>query len=227
MYEITRRSLLKFIATLPVPLCFSRLVSAEEPKNYPQGFADTISTLKAANESEMNSYEHYRGYCERAVRDNYKGIAYLFSAFAASEYIHAENYRKVLSVLGVEFTSSEICTKVDDTKNNLRIASKKELTKIKEIYPDFLNKLKEEAHAQAVESCMWSWKSHKQHREMIEQIYRYSGLFFPKVAKKIESTELDFHVCRNCGSTLCKKPELPCEICNHPVSNYTKIQKPV
>lgn len=226
MYEITRRNLLKFMAGLPLSFYLNGHACAQEPEVSVQGFTNTISTLKAASESEMDSYEHYRGYCERAIKDNYKGIAYLFSAFAASEYIHAENYRRLLSVLGAQFSPTEICTKIADTKKNLKTASGKELRKIKETYPGFLNKLKKEAHAQAVETCMWSWKSHKQHREMIEQIYRYSGLFFPKVAKKIESTELDFHVCLICGSTLCRKPELPCEICNHPVSNYRKITRP-
>jgi rubrerythrin len=203
-------------------------INAKElSQNNYKKFTDTISVLKAAYKSEMSAHEHYKVYSAMALEEDYKGIAYLFVAFAASELTHAQNYKKALSELGVELATLKITTTVENTKSNLRAASKKELIKIADTYPSFLEKLDKEAHKQAIKSCIWSWKSHQQHRELIEQVYKYSGWFFKKVAKKIESKNFDFHICGICGSTVDIKPELPCEICNQPVSNYRQIQKPI
>ena len=115
---------------------------------------------------------------------------------------------------------------VSDTKANLRSAAEKELIKIEKTYPDFLSKLKDESHDQAVINCMYSWKSHQQHKEEITRIRRYCRVFFGSVAKEIEGLKLDFHVCEICGSTIDEPPKAPCTICNYPLSHYKKVMRP-
>lgn len=228
MHKLTRRSLLKYIVAFPSIFYFLKPLNAEELlKNNPESFSVTASVLKDAYISEMSAHEHYKAYSKIAVEENYKGIAYLFLAFAASELIHAQNYKRVLLKLNVELSEAKISTKTKDTKKNLIAASEKELRKIENSYPSFLEKLDKEDHDQAIESCMWAWKSHQQHKELIEQVYKYSGWFFNKVAKKIESKNFDFHICTVCGSTVDKKPKTPCNICNKSVSHYIRIEKPI
>ena len=106
------------------------------------------------------------------------------------------------------------------------MAATKELAKINKFYPDILNKLSSESHDQAVINCMYSWKSHQQHKKMITDIKKYSGIFFNPLAKKIESMKPDYYVCRICGSTKDETPKTPCEICNHPLDHYQKIERP-
>jgi rubrerythrin len=74
---------------------------------------------------------------------------------------------------------------------------------------------------------MYSWKSHQQHEEKVKDIGKYSEMFFSSVSGKIEGLNLDFYVCKVCGSTIDKVPDLPCVICNKPKSNYQKIERPV
>jgi len=171
--------------------------------------------------------DHHVVYSPRkAVEERYPNIAYLFAAFAVSEKIHSENYKKILASLNAGLEEPEFEILILDTKENLISASEGELKKIKETYPDSLTKLKKESHHKAVIICMYSWKSHRQHKRKISEIQKYSKLFFGSVAKKNEGMKFDFHVCEICGSTIDEAPETPCNICNYPVSHYHKVIRP-
>jgi rubrerythrin len=143
-----------------------------------------------------------------------------------SERIHAENYKRVLGDL--DSIPAELGREIVvlGTKKNVEVASRKEMDKINEVYPDFLEKLKQESHDQAVINCMYSWKSHRQHLDEINDIKRYAPFFFSAVAKEIEGRKLNFHICEICGSTIEEPPKAPCEICNYPISHYKEVARP-
>ena len=226
---ISRRQLLYFSALLffcyPIAnlKCFVVAGDKENDSQYPF----TINILKQAYWAEMIASKHYDGYCQRALSENYPNIAYLFFALSISEKIHAHNYQKLIVTLNSSLEKKEIPVSIDGTKENLNVAAIKELEKIKEFYPEILNKLSLESYDQAIINCMYSWKSHQQHEEIINDIKRYSGLFFRLLSKKIEGMNPDYYVCEICGSTVNEKPIIPCEICNYPLSRYKKIKRPV
>jgi rubrerythrin len=172
------------------------------------------------------AFEHYVGYSRKAIEEKYPNIAYLFAAFAVSEKTHAENYKKILNSLSAGLEEPEFQILISDTKANLIIASEGELEKIRKTYPDFLAKLKKESHDQAVINCMYSWKSHRQHKRKISEIRKYSKTFFGPVARKIEGMKFDLHVCDICGSTIDEAPKAPCDICNYPILHYHKVIRP-
>lgn len=194
----------------------------EKKDNFPL----TIKVLKDAYLSEMIAHKHYIAYAQKAIDENYHNIAYLFTSFAVSEKIHADNFERILTALHAVIKDRQFKLSVSGTKANIRRAAKNELEKIKMTYPKFLNTLKEESHDQAIINSMYAWKSHRQHEELINKLKKYSGIFFGRVAKKIEGMELDFHVCMNCGSTINEIPESTCVICNYPVSYYRRIERP-
>ncbi len=189
-------------------------------------FPLTIGILKEACQAEMIASSHYSSYCRRALLENYPNIAYLFSSLEVSEKIHAENYKRLITSLGSQLDLPEISPQISDTKTNLNNAAKNELRKIAETYPDFFRKLSAESHDQAIVYCMYSWKSHKQHEEIIRNIKKHSGLFFGLLARKIEKMMPDYYVCEICGATVDEQPEQPCDICNYPRSHYKQLQRP-
>ena len=98
MNKISRRKFLYIFASLSLSPPLS-IVTASSGKNMPgqkENFPLTSSILKSAYESEKVASEHYIGYSRIAVKEKYPNIAYLFSAFADSEKIHAENYKRML-----------------------------------------------------------------------------------------------------------------------------------
>ena len=228
MQILSRRHFLYRIASLPFlyPLSIATASSnAETPAKNAQ-FPITVTVLKTAYEAERVASENYIRYSRKAIEEKYPNIAYLFTAFSFSEKIHAENYQRILSSMNAETTEPELDILILDTKANLIKATDSELKKIKKIYPGFLAKLKEESHDKAVINCMYSWKSHQQHKTKISEIRKYSEYFFGHVAEKIEGLKFDFHVCEICGSTIDEAPQSPCDICNHPNLHYRKVTRP-
>ncbi|MDY6881369.1 MAG: ferritin family protein [Desulfatiglans sp.] len=187
----------------------------------------TIDILKEAYWAEMTAKNHYDGYCQKALAQNYPNIAYLFRVLSSSERIHAENYQKLIKDLGSTIKKKRIPVSVADTKANLNTAAVKEMEKIEHFYPKILKDLSPESNDRAIIHCMYSWKSHKQHEEIIKNIKKYSGLFFKPLAKRIERMNPNYHVCEICGSTVDEEPETPCDICNYPRSHYKKLERPI
>ena len=228
MKKISRRKFLYIFTSLSFsyPLSVVNASSRENKLGKNDRFPITIAVLKAAYEAEKVASDHYVGYSRKAVEERFPNIAYLFSAYAVSEKIHAENYKRILTSLSAGLEEPEFKIFILDTKANLMSASEGELKKIKETYPDFLAKLKNESHDQAIINCMYSWKSHRQHKRKINEIRNYSKWFFGSVAKKIEGMKFDFHVCEICGSTIDEAPKTPCDICNYPILHYHQVIRP-
>ena len=226
---ISRRQLLYFSTLFFFCSPFATLKSLavadgeKDDKRYPL----TIDLLKKAYRAEMIASKHYDGYSQKALAEDYQNIAYLFSSFSISEKIHADNYQKLIVSLGATLRKIEISVSISNTKANLNIASMKELEKINKFYPEILKELSSESHEQAVISCMYSWKSHQQHEEMINDIKKYSGVFFRLLSRKIENMKPNYYVCEICGSTINEKPEKPCVICNYPMSHHSEIKRPI
>ncbi len=225
----SRRQFLRFTALLTFCFPFARdlcfALEKEIGKNDGR-FPLTIKILKEAYNAEIIAQKHYGSYCQKALSESYDNIAYLFSALEVSEKIHAENYKKLIRSLGSMLKDPEFSLSISDTKTNLNRAAKNELIKITDTYPYFFEKLSAESLDQAVLYCMYSWKSHKQHEEIISDIKRYSGIFFRPLAKKIEKMRPNYYVCEICGATVDERPKMPCEICNYPLAHYKHLKRP-
>jgi rubrerythrin len=190
-------------------------------------FRTTIAVLKNAYAGEMAAHARYVRYAVKAVEESYPNIAYLFSAFSVSEKIHADNFKRIAATLGAGVKESQNDVLVKDTKSNLKDAAKNELIKIEQTYPEYIDKLQAESHEQAITTCIYSLKCHRQHEEKICEIDTYCPWFFGSVARKIEGLKLDFHVCKICGSTKDERPVGTCEICSYPVRHYKNVKRPV
>ncbi|BBO72236.1 rubrerythrin [Desulfosarcina alkanivorans] len=226
---ISRRQLLYFstLFFFYSPLATLKSFAVADGDKYEKRYPLTIDLLKKAYRTEMIASKHYDGYCQKALSEDYQNIAYLFSTLSVSEKIHADNYQKLIVSLGTTLRKIEISVSISNTKENLNTASMKELEKINKFYPEILKELSSESHEQAVKSCMYSWKSHQQHEEMINDIKKYSGVFFRLLARKIEDMKPNYYVCEICGSTITEKPEKPCVICSYPMSHYRAIKRPI
>lgn len=228
MTEISRRHFLYFSALSPFIFQIPPILAAQDKgKKSAVIYPLTTAVLQEAFRTEMTAYKHYLGYTSKALSEKYPNIAYLFSSFSYSEKVHADNYKRILAALGDQAKPVLIEIEVGNTKSNLQKAAQNELRKIKTTYPDFIEELEIESWEDAIVNCMYAWKSHEQHEKKVKEIRKYSGMFFSSVSRKIEGMNLDFHVCKVCGSTIDTVPLLPCVICNKSKLNYQKIERPV
>ena len=99
----------------------------------------------------------------KALDDGYKGVAYLFTAFASSEQVHAANFGKVLAQLGAGAPPlPRYDGPVGTTRENLIAAAKGEAESIEDLYPKMLERIKPEGHQEAMRFVNIAWASERQ-----------------------------------------------------------------
>jgi rubrerythrin len=188
-------------------------------------YSETISVLQSLYQDEKQALHNYRAYAKKAVSEKYPNIAKLFMTIAASESVHARNFKACLAKLGAapeKFPQPPL--KVASTRKNLKFAIAVELEEIDKKYPQVLDQIKSENHAEAIQYITYAWESEKQHRELLKEMQSGTGIFFGLLTKRIEGNPSPYFVCQNCGSTLSKIPEVTCPICGGPAAKYAEIK---
>lgn len=215
-----RRNTLKLLAGVMVGMRFTLPQAAWSANAFPQ----TTNALREARLNERRAYRRYIACAQLANQENYLGIAYLFTALGNSELIHAQNYERVLSVLGYPIEYTTIAEfEATGTKDNLIRCAKAELNSIENFYPSIVERLQEEQHSDALKVIRYSWESHKQHRKMIKKVLKWSPSKFNTVARKIDKNTDKYFVCQICGSTDVGVPEESCPICKNSSESYRLI----
>ena len=187
----------------------------------------TIAAMQAARETETSVYLHYNAFSQRAAQEGYQGIAYLFTAFSASEQVHAANFGKILTQLKGELAPLPKPTiRAGSTRDNLLRAAEGEMHSIDSFYPKLLEQLKPEGHDDAMNAVKYAWSSEQQHRDKIKQILRWAPTFFEKVARTIDEKTGRYFICQICGSTVNVIPAATCPICKFPSAQYRGIEPP-
>jgi rubrerythrin len=214
-----RRQLLKSMALLA---CLPVIRDARAAS-----YTATIAAMRSARETETSVYYHYTEFGRRAQQEGYRGIAYLFTAFAASEQVHATNFGRILTRLNVELEpTSKPAIRAGSTRDNLIHAAEGEMSSIESFYPKLLEQLKPEGHEEAITLVRYAWASEQQHRDKIRQIQRWSGSFFEKVARTIDEKTGRYFICQICGSTVNAMPAGQCAVCKFPPLQYRGIEPP-
>ena len=209
------------VAALLSPIGFRSYRSAHAAS----GYEATVAALKKGVVAETKAQRRYKQFGQLAAADGYAGLAYLYTALATSERIHAQNYNRVLGTLGespVAVGADEI--PIGSAKENLIYAAERELSSIENTYPELLKQVNPEGYADAIAEVEYAWASHKQHLAIISKIRRWSPSMFETVVKKIDERTDRYYVCRICGSTVTEVPTDACPVCKKPPSNYRQIE---
>jgi len=201
---------------------FSEDIQDIQSSQYPV----TISVLQKAYQNEEEAIHAYHAYAKKALSDDYPNIGYLFTTFAASESVHARNFKQLLTSLGVGIKKlPEPTIKVSSTKDNLSDAADRELKDIDKRYPEFIRQIKPENHQEALRVFAYTLESEKQHRDDIQQIRKGTGFLFGILSSMIENKIKQYFVCRICGALADTPPKDSCPICHTPAPTYTEVKK--
>ena len=164
-------------------------------------YNETISILQTLHKDEMQAMHNYQAYAHKAVSQKYPNIGKLFMTLAASESVHARNFKGCLAALGVaDATMPQQPVKVESTRKNLKYAIAVELEEIDKKYPQVLEQINPENHTAAIQYITYAWNSEKQHRELLKKIQSGTGVFFGMLIKRIEGNPYQYFICQKCGS---------------------------
>lgn len=220
-----KKTVKRFPLTVGVLICVMVLICLPSSELAGENYPVTISVIKTVSQDEARAQQTYIAYSRKAVEENYPGIAKLFLALATSESIHAANFRRILSNLGITAQQApDLTIKVNSTRTNLKKSTRVELDEIDKKYPGIIEKIKPENHVEAIRFITYAWESEKQHRDLITKIKSGTGMFFSLLVRKIEDTDADFVVCQNCGSTLMEFPPDNCPICSESAALFKNIE---
>lgn len=200
--------------------------SSSRYPDHPEQYAETIKVLKDAHFDEMQSYHTYLKFSQKAQAENLPNVAYLFKTFAESEFINARNYYNLLFGLKSPTQLEIRPVVVLSTQKNLELAIKLELEEIEEHYPQFLERIEEEKHINAISFIQHSLNARKQHRDLLRKMKGSTNFFWQILSSKIESAQLEFFICQICGSIQEEKPHRSCPICENPGYFYKKVPRP-
>jgi len=201
------------------------LLQAEEGSK--QQYSETIAVLQLLHSAEVRAQHRYLAFTKVAISDGHINIAHLFKALAASEAVHARNFKRILGTLGAEVINVELSSiTVSTTKENLKFATQVELSEIDIEYPRYIKRITTEAHKEAVKYIKYAWKAEHQHRDLIKEIQSGTGIFFSMLLKRFRNRDSRYYVCQNCGSTITALPVDACPICYKPLDIYLEISAP-
>jgi len=189
-------------------------------------YPETVAALGRAFQRETDAHRRYLAFASTATQEGYKGIAYMFTAFAASEGLHARNFKRLVTQLGGEANAAPTAIKPGTTKENLIAAVDDEIDSIDRLYPRTLESIRPEGYGEATRLVRFAWESERQHRELIQKIRRYSPLLFEQVAKSIDQKTGLYFVCQTCGSTLNRIPSPSCPVCGGAPTQYVQVPVP-
>jgi len=189
-------------------------------------FDETIAVLNIVYSGEVQAHRRYMAFAEKAMQEDQPNIAHLFRALAASEGVHARNFKTLLKELGTDIkTPVQTEIQVKTTRLNLKQATQVEISEIDDKYPKLLQRLKSEGHEEAIEKLTYAWEAEKQHRELIKEILSGTGIFYGVLTRKFRESDVRYFVCQNCGSTVVALPGETCPVCDVPASEYREIKK--
>jgi rubrerythrin len=193
---------------------------AADPGAYPL----TVSALQDRYADEVAAHAKYNAYAEKALGEGYPNVAHLFRSLAASEAVHARNFKALLEGLGardMELPAPEFA--IETTRTHLQTATAVEAHEIDTEYPAILGRIRPEHHEEAIKFITYAWHAERQHRDLILKIKSAASRWFGFLIDRIEGDPTRYYVCQICGSTLNEIPAAYCPICGHPVSHYKEV----
>jgi len=217
------RSTIRLIAALLMVQMIS--MTSQTHAQPAESYSQTIEALQQRYADEILAHRKFVAYSKQACEEGYRNIAHLFKSLAASEAIHARNFKKILSDLGVKPDPSLISGKITvaSTSHNLKHAANVERDEIDREYPDILASIRPENHQEAITFIGYAWQAEKQHRKQIVKIEKAAIRWFGILVDRIEGKDTTYNICNVCGSTLNEKPAKTCPICKSDVSHYRSI----
>jgi len=153
---------------------------------------DKIVMSAFAGESQAN--RKYLAFAKKADEEGLHGIAKLFRAAAAAETIHAFNHLN-----SIDFVKS--------TKKNLKMSTDGETYEFEVMYPNFINKAKEEGNLKAAQSFELAMNVEKMHDKLFRDAIKSL-----EEGKDYDGVEY-FYVCNKCGYPSKVKVPEKCPIC--------------
>ncbi|MHA1520390.1 MAG: rubrerythrin family protein [Promethearchaeota archaeon] len=184
----------------------------------------TAEYLKKAIIGESNAINKYRKFRQVAAKEGFPNVAYLFTALVSAEEIHVQNHLRALKESSPEIELDDALT--NNTQANVQAAIDGEMYEYKDMYPDFLRKIKKERKTMygKVGSLSMEWAREV---ELSHATALKIALEAVKLGKDLDAEQI--WICKVCGNLVigAGRPENICPVCKHDPHFYLEVQRNV
>lgn len=150
----------------------------------------THDNLMEAFGGESQANRKYLAFAQQADKEGHPQVARLFRAAAEAETVHAHAHLRTAGG-------------INSTMDNLKEAIAGETHEFKSMYPEMIEKAREEGNKAAERSFTYANEVEKVHAEL-----------YQKALDNVESLEeTDYFVCSVCGYTCEKEAPEKCPVC--------------
>jgi rubrerythrin len=156
--------------------------------------SESEKNLQEAFAGESQANRKYLAFSRKADAEGHKGVAKLFRAIAAAETVHAFNHLAEVGGIG-------------STLENLKAAYGGEHYEFTKMYPEFIERAKQEKHGGARKTFFYANEVEKIHGKLYEEAIEIVG------SGKAYS-ERDYYVCGKCGYTVADAAPDKCPVCS-------------
>lgn len=176
--------------------------------------ATTLQNLHTAYQRECNAANRYENFARQADSADFKEIARLLRATAASEAIHRDIHKRAIVKLGANpdtFKLQDITPAT--TAENLKTAISDESEDSAKLYPAFLAAAKADNSKPAIRAFSYALAGEKRHAEYFQQA----------LAQIDAKNPVTCYVCKDCGLMLTELPSKKCPVCREGLKEFKKI----
>ncbi len=156
--------------------------------------------LKEAFAGESQANRRYLAFAKKADQEGYPQVAKLFRAAAEAETVHAHNHLRAMK--GIR-----------STKENIQEAIGGETHEFKKMYPEMIEKAKEDKNEEARRSFQYANEVEKIHAALYQKALDDLG----------KNQTVDYYICPVCGNTVENTPPDRCPICQTPGAKFMRV----
>ncbi|MBL7138309.1 MAG: rubrerythrin family protein [Bacteroidales bacterium] len=178
----------------------------------------TAGYLTEAYRFESNNSQLFAAYAEQADKEGLPRVALFFRAIAKTSSIHAGNFQKVLSQMGVAIAPSKPVIILNPSQLNIEDALKSVRMEAGIKYAEYLEQAKADGEKSAGKALRWAKETEQQSLQLFVNVV-------DALAKENTNSLPAFYwVCPKCGNLYdVANPEKECSFCYTEREKFIKI----
>ncbi len=179
----------------------------------------TAANLTEAYRFESGNNVLFAAYAVDADKEGYPKVAAFFRAISKTASIHADNFEKVLSRMGVTVTPSTPAIIVKPSQMNIEDAMKEVRIEAGIKYAEYLDQAKTDGENNAVKALRWAKETEQKSLQLFVNIADALS------KENTNSLPAFYLVCPKCGNLYdIANPEKECSFCFTERGKFIKVQ---
>lgn len=180
---------------------------------------NTAANLTEAYRFESNHAQIFTAYAGQAEKEDLPRVATFFRAVAKTASVHADNFQKVLSQMGITVTSSVPVINLQTSQINLEDALKDIRMQSGITYAAYLDKAKTNNETNASKALRWAKETEQ------KSLQNFTDVDDAIVRAITGSLPAFYWVCPKCGNLYnVADPEKECSFCYTEREKFVKVQ---